>query len=152
LNQITIIIYGLFFDEITRFLKNQIIMKAYLFVILAAGSIILNSCDYDSYPYYYTGPSNQAETFAVKGTVTDADSLWPIDKLMVLMKPISVTDTFVCYTDSTGRFNFNYGKKYGNSATFSFRDTSGTYEDYDTVLYFSGRDYGAGIREFFVNL
>jgi hypothetical protein len=127
-------------------------MKKHLLFILAVGAIVLHSCEYDSYPYYYSPPSNEAETFTVKGTVNDADSLWSIYNMMVLMTPISVTDTFVCYTDSSGVFNFNYGHKYGSSATFSFRDTSGTYEDYDTVLYFSGRDYGAGIREFFVNL
>jgi hypothetical protein len=135
------------------FKKNQR-MKTYVIFLLAAGLFVVTSCEYDSYPYYKPdGPHhNQQETFQLKGIVSDADSLWKLPSIQVLLIPSEVQDTFVSYTDTNGVFSFIYKLQYGDYAVLNFLDTSGVYEPHDTLLWFSGRDFNAGIREFFVHL
>jgi len=129
-------------------------MKKYIFTLFAAMLLIVQSCDYDSYPYYYTDEfhPNQQETFQLTGTVFDADSLWTLPSIQVLLIPSGVRDTFVTYTDTSGVFSFKYGQRYGKSAVLNFNDTTGVYESNDTLLWFSNRDYNSGIRKILVNL
>ncbi len=124
-------------------------MKKLLFLLVVSG-FFLFACD--PYPYDYIDNTPKPEKFQLKGYVHDADSLWSLENIMVLMKPESVNDTFFTYTDSTGQFGFNFGRSYGWSAMLMFRDTAGVYDDLDTLFLCSERDFAAGLREFFVNL
>lgn len=84
--------------------------------------------------------------------IQDSDSLWGIKNIKVMMKPESTQDTLVKFSDTTGVFDFRFSKNDGSFAKFMFRDAAGVYPDFDTLLYFSGRDFNSGIRELFVNL
>lgn len=127
-------------------------MKANIFFVIILALFLCGSCDFDSYPYYYDSGQSKPNDFKISGMVYDADSLWGVENIKVMMKPESTKDTFVKYTDSTGIFEFRFLKNYGSYATFMLRDTAGVYADFDTLLNFSGRDFNRGVREFFVYL
>jgi hypothetical protein len=113
--------------------------------------LYFSSCEYDSYPDDY-GFSPSPESFSLKGYLSDADSLWPLQDIKVFMKPAGLKDTLMEYTDSSGVVSFKFFRHFGSSAVLLFQDTTGIYDDTDTTLFFSGRDFNAGLREFFVNL
>jgi len=127
-------------------------MKFSLVLVLISSIWFLCSCDHDS-PYHpYPGQGQPPASFELKANVTDSASTLAIENIKVSLKPAGISDTLVKYTDSLGIASFTFKKRYGSSAHIILKDTAGFYNELDLVLYFSGRDFNAGIREFFVNL
>lgn len=128
-------------------------MKIIIFSLIAATLLSVTSCDYDSYPYdnppWY---HSQQESFQLRGTVHDADSMWALSSIQIELCPIDKSDTLTTFTDTSGCFSFHYKAQYGSSSTLILTDTSGLYTPFDTLLWFSGRDYNAGFREIFIHL
>lgn len=128
-------------------------MKKYVVFAMLTSLIALFACDdYYDYPYDDHSQIGNTESMFLIGNVTDADSLWAIEGCLVELIPSAKDDTLTVYSDSLGEFSFLYKESYGESASLTVTDTSGYYQQYDTILYFSGRDFNAGIREIFVNL
>lgn len=121
-------------------------------ILLVLLFFVFVSCDHDYFPDEYDYPPSASYQFTVKGHVHDSDSSFTLSNIMVMMKPESLKDTLTEYTDSTGTFSFLFNRNYGSSALFMLRDTSGYYNDFDTMILFSGRDFNAGLREIYVNL
>ncbi len=128
-------------------------MKIIIFSLIAATILSLTSCDY--YSYQYDNPPwyhSHQESFELRGTVLDADSMWALSSLLIELRPSEKADTLITFTDTNGYFSFQYKSRYGSSSTLILTDTSGFYAPFDTLLWFSGRDYNAGFREIFINL
>ncbi len=110
------------------------------------------SCDTDSISLYPGGGAPESNSFLINGIVMDSDTMQGVENIKILMKPEGIRDTLERYSDSTGVFVFRFNRNYGDFAKFMFHDTTGVYADFDTLLYFSGRDFNNGVRELFVNL